>query len=70
MGQSSLVNGKSIVNNRMSRRCPVDVPYMSRICLVSYKIRDIYEASTGHVPVKPLFAGSCLNLNLERAADF
>ena len=43
----------------MSRICPVYVPYLSRICLVSYKIRDICETTARHIQKTICFSRVC-----------
>jgi hypothetical protein len=43
----------------MSRICPVYVPYMPRICPVSYKIRGIYGATAKQVWDKQIFGCCC-----------
>jgi hypothetical protein len=48
-GQLYLEYGKDVVTMRQEIGCPVYVPYMSRICLVPYKIRDIYGATARHI---------------------
>ena len=44
--------------------CPVDVPYMSRICLVPYKIRDIYGATATHIQKIMCFSKVCQYIGL------
>jgi hypothetical protein len=51
--------GNDAAGNRMSPICPVYVPYMSRICLVSYKIRDIYGATARHIQKIICFCKVC-----------
>jgi hypothetical protein len=46
IGQLSLDNGQPMGKRRMSRRCPVYAPYMSRIFKEAGHLRDNYGANT------------------------
>jgi hypothetical protein len=52
-GQAKKKSRRNVLEKGKPAGCPVDVPYMSRICPVSYKIRGILEACTGQPRADP-----------------